>query len=154
MFRDFRNIPIFRRLTIVFAVATLIPMVVILLLSSVSWQSSTTRSQAVHTSFDAQNIATREQINLQRMNALLQARFAQVFSQGNLALAGDPSSGKLTENDVNALEIEFQQSLTNYQKKYEISTSSDMSTIRSILLNDTPIQGQHVITEQRQALDA
>src|SRR5713226_8930972 len=138
MFRDFRNIPIFRRLTIVFAVATLIPMVVILLLSSVSWQSSTTRSQAVHTSFDAQNIATGEQINLQRMNALLQARFAQIFAQNSAALGGDPSlqaSGGMTKANVAALESDFDQTIVSYQQDFEIATSSNMSAIRSILMS-------------------
>jgi len=123
-------------------------------LGNFSLQSSETRSQAVHTSFDAQNIATKEQINLQRMNSLLQARFAQVFAQGNLALAGDPSSGKLTEDDVNVLETEFKQSIDQYRKSYEIATSGNMNTIRSILVSDAPDQGQQVISKQRQALDA
>ena len=154
MFRAFSNIPIFRRLAIAFAVATLIPILVILLLGNFSLQSSQTRSNAVHTSFDAQNIATREQINLQRMNSLLQARFAQIFAQGSLSLEGDPSSGKLTEDDINALEIGFTQSLTGYQKNYEIATSGNMSTIRNILISDAPDQGNKVIKEQQQALDS
>jgi len=154
MFNAFSNIMIFRRLAIVFAVATLIPIMVILLLSNFSLRSSETRSAAVHTSFDAQNIATQQQINLQRMNALLQARFAQVFSQGgNLALAGDPSSGKLTQNDVDALEKQFQTALNNYRSNYEIATSDNMNTIRDILVSDAADHGKHVITLQQQALD-
>ena len=107
MFRAFSNIPIFRRLAITFVVATLIPILVILLLGNFSLQSSTIRGQAVQTSFDAQNIATKEQINLERMNALLQAHFAQVFAQSSTAIHGDPSlraTGALTEAEVAALE--------------------------------------------------
>jgi methyl-accepting chemotaxis protein len=153
MFRVFSNIPIFRRLAIAFTVATLIPILVILLLGNFSLQVSQLRSQAVHTSFDAQNIATREQINLQRMNSLLQARFAQIFAQGSLSLEGDPSSGKLTEDDINALEIGFNQSLRDYQKNYEIATSNNMNTVRSILISDAPDQGNKMIKDQQQALD-
>lgn len=153
MFKALSNIPIFRRLAIAFVIATFIPTLVILLQSNFSLQSSELRSQSVHISFDAQNTATREQINLQRMNALLQARFAQVFAQGSLFLEGDPSSGKLTENDVEALETEFAQTLVSYQRNYEIATSPAMSNIRSVLISDAPDQGQRVITEQRLALD-
>src|SRR3979411_868471 len=125
MFRAFSNIPIFRRLAIVFVSAALIPVLGIVLLGSFYLQSSAVRSQAVHTSFDAQNTATREQINLQRMNALLQARFAQIFAENSPALGGDPSlraSGGLTEADVAALEIDFDQTLVSYQQSYEIGT--------------------------------
>lgn len=152
MFKAFRNIPIFRRLVIVFAVATLIPTLAILMLGSFALQSSEIRSDAVRTSFDAQNLATQEQINLQRMNALVQARFAQVFAQGSHA-QGDPSSSKLTEDDVNTLEAGFEKSLDTYQTKYEILTSSNMSSIHSILLNDSPVYGLQVMKAQKQALD-
>jgi methyl-accepting chemotaxis protein len=154
MFRAFSNIPIFQRLAIAFVFAALVPTLVILLQANFSLQSSQLRSQSVHISFDAQNTATREQINLQRMNALLQARFAQVFAQGSLFLEGDPSSGKLTENDVQALETEFTQALTSYRQNYELATSPTMGNIRSILMSDAPEQGQRVITEQQLALDA
>jgi methyl-accepting chemotaxis protein len=154
MFKAFSNIPIFRRLAIVLAVATLVPMLVILLLGSFSLQESTTRSQAVQTSFAAQNIATQEQINLQRLNSLLQARFAQIFAQGIQSQAGgDPSSAKLTDNDVNVLETGFNQALANYRQNYDIATSSNMSSIRNILNSDAPDHGQQIITKQQRALD-
>jgi methyl-accepting chemotaxis protein len=154
MFRAFSNISIFRRLAIVLAVATLIPMLVILLLGSFFLQESTTRSQAVQTSFEAQNIATQEQINLQRLNSLLQARFAQIFSLGIQShVGGDPSSAKLTDNDVNVLETGFNQALANYQQNYDIASSRNMSTIRSILITDAPDQGQQIMTKQQRALD-
>src|SRR5579885_968193 len=123
MFRFISNIPIFRRLVIVFAIMTVIPILVIVLLGSFYLQSIGVRGQAVQTSFDAQNIATREQANLERMNALLQARFAQVFAQNSPALAKDPSllaSGELTSADVAALEIEFAQSLLSYSRTMKL----------------------------------
>src|ERR1051326_7063709 len=157
MFRFMSNLSIFRRLVIVFAITTLIPIMVIVLLGNFYLQSISVRGQAVQTSFDAQNIATREQINLQRMNALLQARFAQVFAQDSAALNGDPSlsaSGQLTSADIVALEIEFGQTITNYRSTYEIATSSNMGVIRSLLTSDTPDQGRQLINDQKTALDA
>ncbi|HLI88743.1 MAG TPA: methyl-accepting chemotaxis protein [Ktedonobacteraceae bacterium] len=153
MLRAFSNMPIFRRLVITFAVATLIPILVILLLGNFSLQQSEIRSQAVQTSFEAQNIATQEQVNLQRMNALIQARFAQVFAQGSLSLEGDPSSGKLTEDDVQALESGFNQALNIYKTRYVIATSANMSTIRNILISDTPDHGQQIMNTQLDALN-
>ncbi len=157
MFHFMSNIPIFRRLVIVFAITTLIPIIVIVLLGNFFLQSIGVRGQAVQTSFDAQNIATREQINLERMNALLQARFAQVYAQGSRAIGDDPSleaSGQLTSTDVAALEIDFGQTLISYQQNYEIATSDNMSVIRSILTSDTPDQGRQLINGQRAALNA
>ena len=157
MLRFISSLSIFRRLVIVFAVITVIPILVIILLGNFYLQSIGVRGQAVQTSFDAQNIATHEQANLERMNALLQARFAQVFAQNSPALARDPSlqaSGQLTSADVAALEIEFDQSLTTYQKTYEIATSDNMSVIRNILTSDTPDHGQQLITDQQAALNA
>ncbi len=157
MFRFINNMPIFRRLFIVFAIAALIPILVIVLLGNFYLQSMQVRSQAVQTSFDAQNLATQAQTNLQRMNALLQARFGQVFAQKNPDLGKDPSlqaSGELTSTDVAALEIEFSQTLTTYQSTYAIATSDTMSVIRGILTSDTPDQGRQLINNQQTALNA
>jgi methyl-accepting chemotaxis protein len=157
MFHFMSNISIFRRLVIVFAITTVIPIIIIVLLGNFFLQSIGVRGQAVQTSFDAQNIATREQINLERMNALLQARFAQVYAQGSTAIGNDPSlaaSGQLTSTDVAALEIDFDQTLISYQKNYELATSDNMSVIRSILISDTPDQGRPLINSQQAALNA
>ncbi len=155
MFRSVSNIPIFRRLLIVFAVATVIPVIVIVLLGSFYLNSLSLRSRAVQTSFDAQNLATQQQINLQRMNALLQARFAQVFAQNSTTVGGDPSlaaSGGLTASDVAALEISFNQTLSQYQQNYEIATANNMSTIRGVLASDAP--DSTVMRDQQNALNA
>ncbi|HZU01358.1 MAG TPA: hypothetical protein VFA10_16940 [Ktedonobacteraceae bacterium] len=80
MFRSISNMPIFRRLFIAFALTATVPGIVIVLLGSYYINSLTLRSQAVKTSFDAQNAASDQQINLQRMNALLQTRFYQLFA--------------------------------------------------------------------------
>jgi methyl-accepting chemotaxis protein len=156
MFHFISSMPIFRRLFILFAFAVIIPIFVIVLLGTFYLQSMSVRSQAVQTSFGAQNIATKEQINLERMNALLQARFAQVVGQDSPTLGGDfalGASGELTNAEITALEIDFNQTITSYQHNYEIATSDTMSVIRSILTSDTPDHGQQVINDQQNAIN-
>ncbi len=141
MFKFLRNIPIFRRLLMVLISVAVIPVIVIVLLGVFYLQSFEVRSQAVQTSFEAQNTATQEQINLQRMNALLQARFAQVFAQNSAAVGGDPSlaaSGGLIGADITNLELEFNNNLASYQQNYGIATSDNMKSIRDILRSDAP----------------
>lgn len=155
MFKFLRNIPIFRRLLVVLISVTVVPVAVIVLLGVFYLQSFQVRSQAVQTSFEAQNTATQEQINLQRMNALLQARFAQVFAQNSTAVGGDPSlaaSGGLIGADITNLELDFNGNLDTYQQNYQIATSNNMKTIRDILSNDAP--NSTVAETQQAALNA
>ncbi len=157
MFRFVSNMPIFNRLAVVFSLLAIVPILVIILLGNFYIQSLGIRSQAVQTSFDSQNIATKEQINLQRMNALLQARFAQIVARNSSTLAGDPSlgaSGELASSDIAALEIDFNQTLTSYQSTYEITSSNNMRVIRNILISDTADHGQQVMADQQDALQA
>lgn len=80
MFTSMSNIRIFPRLLILFATLVIISSVSMMFLGSFYIQAEQSHGKAVKTSFNAQQIATTEQINLQRMNALLQARFAQIFA--------------------------------------------------------------------------
>jgi methyl-accepting chemotaxis protein len=157
MVRFISDTPIFHRLFIAFAIAVIVPIFVIILLGNFYLQSIGVRSQAVQTSFGAQNIATKEQINLQRMNALLQARFAQVVGQDSPTLGGDfalGASGELTNAEITAIEIDFGQTITSYQQNYEIANSDNMSIIRSILTSDTADHGHRLISDQQSALNA
>src|SRR5437868_3255026 len=138
MFQFISNTPIFRRLFVAFAIAAVIPGVVIVLLGSYYINALSVLGQAVRTSFDAQNIASQEQINLQGMNALLQARNAQVFASMSGSVH-DPSlyaSGTLINIDILTRRADFEQALKTYHSDYELATSSNMSTIRSILQRD------------------
>src|SRR3984893_7283107 len=154
MLKLISNMPIFRRLFVIFTLAVAIPGIAIVLLGSYYLNSLNVRGQAVQTSFDAQNIASQQQTNLQTMNALLQTRFAHIFA----SLGGgvkDPSlyaSGALIYSDILARQADFDQTLTNYQGSYELATSSNMSPIRNILLNDNANSG--IISNQQTALNA
>lgn len=156
MFQFISNTPIFRRLFIAFALAAAIPALVIVLLGSYYINSLNVRGQAVSTSFDAQNIASQQQTNLENMNALLKTRQAQIFA----SLGGgvqDPSlnaSGALIYNDILAREANFSQTLTNYSQDFELSTSSNMSTVRNILLSDNANAGSNLINDQQVALNS
>ena len=156
MIRYLSNMPIFRRLFIAFSIAAVIPVIVIVLLSNFYLSSLNTRGQAVQTSFDAQSIAAEQQNNLESMNASLQARYYQVFASSSKVIT-DPSlsaSAGLINGDILARQADFEQTLQSYLSNYELATSDNMSTIRTILLNDNPATGPTIISDQQAALNA
>jgi len=156
MIKYLSNIPIFRRLFIAFSVASVVPVIVILLLSNFYLSSLNTRGRAVQTSFDAQSIAAEQQNNLESMNASLQARYYQVFASSSKVIT-DPSlsaSAGLINGDILARQADFDQTLESYLSNYELATSDNMSTIRTILLNDNPATGPTIISDQQAALNA
>jgi methyl-accepting chemotaxis protein len=154
MIKFINNIPIFRRLFLAFALSAAIPGVVIILLGSYYLSALSIRSQAVSTSFDAQNIASQELANLETMNALLKARENGVFASKNPDIP-DPSlsaAGALVDNEINSRQKDFDQALQTYQNNYELATSSNMSTIRGILQSDNP--NSTITQDQQRALNA
>lgn len=154
MFKAISNIPIFRRLFLAFAVAAAIPGVVIVLLGNNYISTLNVRGQAVQTSFDAQSLASQQQTNLQNMNALLQARQAQIFASlgGSVQDPSMTASGTLIYNDILARAANFNQALTKYQSDFELATSSNMSSIRKILLSDSPDAGNKLMHDQQAIL--
>src|SRR6266567_1583413 len=160
MFRAISNLPIFRRLFIAFTLTTVIPGIVIVLLGTFYLNTLDSRGQAVKTSFDAQSIAATQQTNLQSMNAQLQTRFAQVYANKGGAVKDsngnpDPSlgaSGALIEKEIQARELDFDQTLQNYQQNFAVGTSDNMKSIRNILLSDDP-KNISIINDQQDALD-
>ena len=159
MVRFISNIPIFRRLFIAFAIAALIPGIVIVLLGNFYISSLNTRGQAVRTSFDAQSAAAQEETNLARMDKALGAFYYEVYGQLFGSLGGiqiDPSffnSGALIGGEVLQNEAEFNRAITTYPGTYEILNSPNMSTIKTILTGDDPVNGNNVINAQKAALD-
>ncbi len=159
MVRFISNIPIFRRLFIAFAIAALIPGIVIVLLGNFYIGSLNTRGQAVRTSFDAQSAAAQEETNLARMDKALGAFYYEVYGQLFGSLGGvqiDPSffnSGALIGGEVLQNEAEFNRAITTYPASYQILNSPNMSTIKSILTGDDPTNGNNVINAQKAALD-
>ncbi|GAC1391334.1 MAG: hypothetical protein NVSMB38_11440 [Ktedonobacteraceae bacterium] len=156
MLRFLSNIPIFRRIFLLFLIAAFIPAIVIISLSNFYLSDLSNREQAIRTSFDAQNIAAKQQNNLQRMNASLQARHDQVFASLSSKVQGSSlaAAGGLISTDIAAREAEFNGTLNSYAGNYEISTSSNMNDVRNILLNDNAATGSKIISDQQQAISA
>jgi methyl-accepting chemotaxis protein len=155
MFRFLSNVPIFRRMIIIFALAMLIPGVVIVLLGNFYLSFLNTQGQAIRTSFDAQSLAAQQEDNLQRMNALLQAKFYQIFASHS-GVIQDPSlfaSGGLVDGEIRALEADFDRNLPIYQDQYELATSPNMSIIRSILQSNDPANAARITQSQQNALN-
>jgi methyl-accepting chemotaxis protein len=154
MFRFLSNVPIFRRLFIAFAISTVIPGIIIILLGNFYINSLNSRGQAVKTSFAAQSLASTEETNLQRMNALLVGKFNQVFASENPNIT-DPSlsaAGALDAGEIAQLEANFDYQLRFYASQYGLNTAN-MSGVRSILLTDNPTQGNNIINAQLTALN-
>src|SRR5581483_10388209 len=89
------------------------------------------------------------------MNALLQAKFYQIFASHSDVIT-DPSlsaSGGLVDGEIRALEADFDRNLTIYQNKYELATSPNMITVRTTLQNDDPADAERIIQSQQQALN-
>ena len=164
MVRFISNIPIFRRLFIAFAIAALIPGIVIVLLGNFYISSLDTRGQAVRTSFDAQSAAAQQDTNLQRMNIDLEDYYHEVYGQVFATLGGlpvDPSyfnSGALTGGEIVQNEAAFNQTVGNYPgnyvSTYQIADSPNMATIKSILTGDDPKTGNAIINQQKTALNS
>lgn len=154
MMRFLRNVPIFRRMLLAFGFATLIPGVVILVLGNVYLDSLNNQKQAVRLSFAAQSQALQEAASLQQMNALLQARFYQVFASQSDVLS-DPTlsaSGSPLTGEIHALEADFARALTVYQQQYELATSAHMAVVRTTLHNADPAEAGQIVEGQQEAL--
>jgi methyl-accepting chemotaxis protein len=119
---------------------TLISAVVIFSQSYYFYTALVARDQAVKISFDAQQTANAQQVSLQRMNALLQTRFAQVFATigGGIVDPSLQASGALTNSDILDREIDFKQTLQSYQQNFVLAVSPNMQEIRAIILSDDP----------------
>ena len=134
------NTPIFRRLFVAFALATVVPAIIILLLANYYLSTFIARGQAVKTSFQAQNTAYEQQTNLQRMNALLQARYNQVLASlnGNTKDSSMSVSGQSFSADITTGEINFARTLATYQANFELASSPNMQGLTNILTGENP----------------
>ncbi len=140
MIASLTHVRIGTRVISAFALVTLISALVILIVSADYYQALVARDQAVKISFDAQQTASTQQANLQRMNALLQTRYAQVFAtiSGSIADPSLEASGALINSDILTREDEFAQTLQTYQQTFAFSTSPSMQGVRAIVLSDDP----------------
>ncbi len=133
------NTPIFRRLFVAFALATIVPAIIILLLGNYYLSTLTAHDQAVKTSFQAQSTAYEQQINLQRMNTLLQARYNQVLASlsGNIKDPSMSASGQSFSADITTGETNFAHTLATYQANFELASSPNMRSLTNILTSET-----------------
>src|SRR6266567_5261283 len=155
MLRFFSNIPIFRRIFIAFTLVFVVPGIVLIALAGFFLDSLTTQNQAVSASVDAQSQAALQGDNLQQMNALLQARFSNVFASlsGKVTDPSLPNSGALIGTDIAAQEVGFDQFLQAYPDNYELAVSPQMASVRSILLSNDAATGSALIKDQQQSLE-
>jgi methyl-accepting chemotaxis protein len=132
-FKWLTNTPIFRRLFIAFALAAVVPGVIISVLGNTYINTLAARSQAVQTSNQALKITTSQLSNLQQMNSDLTGYQSTAFAaQGS----NDPNMIAMTQslnNEIVALRGQFSQQAQLYQQNYQVATSPQMAAIRGIL---------------------
>src|SRR6266571_626352 len=153
MIRSISNMPIFRRLFLAFALAAIIPGIVIIVLGSVYVNLLNTRGNAIQTSNAGLKIAAVALGDLQRMNALLESYHADVYATGEYGIH-DPRMNALVQshyNEILSLEYKFNQLSAEYQRGYELATSSNASDVRAILLQEDP--GSQLVDDQKKTLD-
>ncbi|WP_297159281.1 methyl-accepting chemotaxis protein [Thermogemmatispora sp.] len=145
--------PIVRRLFLAAMLVAVIPGVILWLLGHAYIDALTSRSEAVQVSTDAVHVATTQLANLQHMHADLIALQAQTFV--STTIAGAPSTDlaalrQRLSSEIKALEANFAQGITSYQRNYQLVTSPQMSPIRSLLESESSTRG--FASDQQQTL--
>jgi methyl-accepting chemotaxis protein len=130
------SIPIFRRLFLAAITVALIPGIIISLLGNAYINALNVRGQSVQVSTNAVHIVTTQLANLQHMNADLIALQAQTIVTTNIPGAPNTDIAALRQRltgEIKALQTNFSQGLTMYQREYQIDTSEQMASIRQLL---------------------
>ncbi|MBV9229962.1 MAG: hypothetical protein JOZ18_11665, partial [Chloroflexi bacterium] len=125
MFRFANNMPISRRLFLAAALAAVIPGIVIAVLGVSYFTTLSTTNQTVTTSNNAVKLATDQQADLLRMNALLTA-----LGTSN---TNSPSTIVQVNREITQLTSDFDQKLSSYQQNYQILSSPNMDAVRGVL---------------------
>ncbi len=149
MFKWTRSVPLFIRLFLIFAWATIIPIIVIGVLSISYFGTLQASGRAVQTSNQAIKITTDELANLQSMHALLVALLPGITS--HITNSHSFQSEQQVIFQVLNIEGNFDVESVQYQQKYQLATSDSAADIRTLLLNNDP--HTLLISQQQQLLD-
>jgi len=125
MFKSIAHMPIAYRLLLASALAAVIPGIVIFVLGSSYIGTLTTINQTVQTSNDAIKLATDQQADILRMNALSTA-----------LTTTDPKSVQVTipiSQEIASLTKDFNTKFGTYQQNYQIATSDNMKSLLGVL---------------------
>jgi methyl-accepting chemotaxis protein len=149
MFKWVRSFPLFIRLFLIFTWATVIPIIVIGVLSISYFGTLQASGRAVQTSNQAIKITTDELANLQSMHALLVALLPGITS--HITNSHSFQSEQQVIFQVLNIEGNFDIESVQYQQKYQLATSDSTADIRTLLLNNDP--HTLLISQQQQLLD-
>lgn len=147
------NTPIFRRLFLAFALAAVVPGIIIAVLGITYTSTLTTRGQAEQTNNAAMKLATSQLAVLQHMNADLTAFHSTTLANKGVYGQIDPTMASMARslnNEIITLQGNFTQALGTYQQKYQLTTSPGMAQIQSILQSD--ISSNQLALQQQQTL--
>ena len=117
------NLSIIQRLFLAITLAAIIPGAAIIVLGISYVNSLNTINTTVKASYDAVKLATDQQADLLRMNALLSA----------LNNANSVSETVQIGQEITSLTNDYNQKFSSYQQNYQITTSSGMKSVSSVL---------------------
>lgn len=146
------RIPIFRRLFLAFVLATVIPGLVILILSASFINSLTTRSQAEQANIEAIHAATSADSYLYDMNALVIALATHPPTDREELIVTQHMLNGHFYSDARNLEHDFDTSIKQFQQRYLVATANNMSDVNNIISTDDP--GGQLIKQQQNAATA
>jgi methyl-accepting chemotaxis protein len=149
VFKWVSNTPIFLRLLLGFASAAIIPAITTVTLMVAYSQLLDTAGNAVQTSNQAIKVTTTELAHLQSMHALLVALLPGISTDNSSDQAGSQTEQN-TILSVLSIEKSFDVNTVNYQRQYQLATTSSMADMRAILLSN---DNSAVIARQQRLLD-
>ena len=146
------NTPIFRRLFIAFAMAAIVPGIIIAALGSTYINTLNTHGQSQQVGNDAVTLAANQLALLEHMNADLIAFHSTAIANRSLGGSNNSMMTSMQQSlnkEISALESTFSRALTNFQQKYDIATSPNMAQIQSLLQSNGKTS---IIQDQQQTL--
>jgi methyl-accepting chemotaxis protein len=136
MLKVIANIPIFRRLFYAFLLAAVIPGLVITVLGVAFINTQDGHSQVLQTSLQGQEATGTAAGYLQDLKwqpGLSYADWSHMSAASLVAIAP-----QMTDN-VSHLEQQFESAAISYQRDYQLNTSPEMESVRSLVLKIDPV---------------
>ncbi|WP_376795333.1 methyl-accepting chemotaxis protein [Thermogemmatispora sp.] len=138
--------PIFLRLFLAFALAAIIPAIVIIVLGSFFLNTLTVHGQAMQVANQATTISMQAMSDLERMNALLGEYHSTLYAnEGPYGLNNSAMARMATSAETEILDLEhsFGNELSTYQQNFLLGSSPNMDSVRRSLPGDINAQASN-----------
>jgi methyl-accepting chemotaxis protein len=137
--RAITRMPIFLRLFLAFALAAIIPAIVIIVLGTFFLNTLTVHGQAMQVANQATTTSMQAMSDLERMNALLGEYHSTLYANdGPYGLNSSAMTRMATSAETEILDLEhsFGNELSTYQQNFLLGSSPNMDSVRRSLPGD------------------